>query len=520
MKKILFSLSLVAFLLVQLSAQNNVGKADDANRIAITPQVSDQQIPQGAKNLLLNKMKQICAKNGLAGDEGNPFFVMDASVDILSKELTPTAPPMHALNMTINFFIKDATGNVYSQTAFEAKGVGQNETKAYMSGIKIVNVNSGQFKAMVDQGKDKILEFYNSQCDFIISKATALQKQGNNREAIKVLKSVPPISKECYDKCMEILSTIEDTGEPEPASAAVGGNDGNGASTGSYQVEIDNQIFLVYKNSKVFGNILTLYFEFENRGADDYELSDYAYDTRIIDENGAEHKVKKLTAGGNDGATTKITILPGVPVKMECEFDKVKQVNLFEYNYNNKVFRLKDIVLVGGQSATMDNNMGNAGNTGGAVSGNAMNQSVAQPAGNASPIMLVGDVVLAHFEKRDFYSKRYLPAKVQTLASAATKGETQLIAMNNEVPQNSWTTDIIAKWHMASAQELHDGSIIIYTGDDIPDNMSEYYPGIVVMTDELYKGIVSVKGRWGDIHKVNLKSIAIVDAPALEGPSK
>ncbi len=67
-------------------AQNNQGKADDGARISITPQVSDQEIPQGAKKLLLNKMKQICAKNGLAGDGKNPFFVMDATLDILSKE--------------------------------------------------------------------------------------------------------------------------------------------------------------------------------------------------------------------------------------------------------------------------------------------------------------------------------------------------------------------------------------------------------------------------------------------------
>ncbi|MGE4288479.1 MAG: hypothetical protein AB7E36_07305 [Salinivirgaceae bacterium] len=507
MKKILLSMGLVAFIVVQLSAQNNMGKADDSERIAITPQVSDQQIPQGAKNMLINKMKQICAKNGLAGDQGNPFFVMDATVDILSKELTPTAPPMHALSMSINFFIKDATGNVYSQTAFEAKGVGQNETKAYMEGIKRVNVNSGQFKAMVDQGKEKIMEFYNSQCDFIISKATALQKQGNNREAIKVLKSVPPISKECYDKCMEILSTIEDTGEPEPVAAA-GGSDSN---VGSYKVEIDDQIFLVYKNSKVFGNKMTLYFEFENLGNTDYELSDYAYDTRIIDENGAEHKVEQITAGGKSHSTTQATIIPGVPVKMECLFPKVNKVNMFEYNYKDKVFRLKDIAIAGGTTDFAGNNSNQPANAAAPVA--------ATPAPVATSSLLVGDVVLAHFSKENFYRKRYLPAKVQTLPSAATKGETQLIVITDEVPQNSWTTDIISKWHMASPGELRDGTVVIYTDEDTPDVKNVFYPGVVVMTDELYKGIVSIKGRWGDIHKVEVKQIAIVDAPQFSGPT-
>ena len=72
---------------------------------------------------------------------------------------------------------------------------------------------------------------------------------------------------------------------------------------------------------------------------------------------------------------------------------------------------------------------------------------------------------------------------------------------------------------MAAANELHDGSVVIYTGDATPDIKSTYYPGVVVMTDELYKGIVSVKGRWGDINKVPVKQIAIVDAPQFSGPT-
>ncbi|MGD9992165.1 MAG: hypothetical protein AB7S69_02600 [Salinivirgaceae bacterium] len=507
MKKILLSIGLVAFIVVQLSAQNNMGKADDSERIAITPQVSDQQIPQGAKNMLINKMKQICAKNGLAGDQGNPFFVMDATVDILSKELTPTAPPMHALNMSINFFIKDATGNVYSQTSFNAKGVGQNETKAYMEGIKRVNVNSGQFKAMVDQGKEKIMEFYNSQCDFIISKATALHKQGNDREAIKVLKSVPPISKECYDKCMEILSTIEDPGDPEPVATTGGGESAGGTTGGATSVEIADQIFLVYKSSKVFGDKMSLYLEFENRGTSDYELTNYVYNIRIIDENGAEHKAEKAVAGGGDYYRTDITIIPGVPVKMECQFPKVNKVNMFEYKYNEKIFRIKDINLLGGSADF-------AGSGQQAAAGG--NQVSNAP---TSATYAIGDLLLAVFNNRsDFWHKEYVPAKVMSLATEATKGEYQLISLGEGTSATNWTKDIISKWHIASKEEIKDGMIVLYAEDE-PGKNTPWRPGVVVMTDELYKDVVSVKGRWREIHKVNYKWIAIIDVPVITAPN-
>lgn len=403
MKKFtLIILSITLLISSNSFAQNNAGKADDASRVSITPQVSDQQIPQGAKNMLLNKMKQICTKNGLSGDTENPFFVMDATVDILTKDLTATAPPMHALNMQVNFFIKDANGAVFSETSIEVKGVGQNETKAYMNGLQNINTSSGQYKAMVDRGKEKILEFYNSQCDFIISKAKALQKQGNDREAIKVLKSVPPVSKECYDMCMEVLATIEHVEEPVQPIVMVVNVPASTTPT-------------------------------------------------------SEVPVTSAPTGAAPAAGATVVTPAATP----------------------------------------------------------------QPAAAVvTPIMLVGDVVLAHFRGEDnFYRKEYYPAKVQTLPSTSTKGQTQLIVINNETPENSWTTDIITKWHKAAATELLDGTVVLYTSDELPDINSNYVPGVVVMSDELYKGIVSVKGWYGNVYKVGVPSIIIVDAPAYAGPS-
>nr|MDA3891989.1 hypothetical protein [Salinivirgaceae bacterium] len=338
----LIALIFSLFVSTGIMAQNNEGKADDAARISITPQVSDQKIPSGAKNLLLNKMKQICAKNGMSGDGDNPFFVMDASIDIISKELTATAPPMHALNMSINFYIKDANGAIFSETSYEAKGVGTNETKAYIAGIKNIRTTSGQFKAMVDRGKAKILEFYNSQCDFIISKAKALHKQGNNGEAIKVLKSVPPVSKECYDMCMEMMSEIEPPAE-EPAAAPSGGGSSSAAATPSAgnETEIDTDVFLVFVGGKHMGDKTILNFELQNRTSADYELNDYALDTRALDANGDEFVVESVEVAGKSGARSIATVIPGTPVDMKCHFSKMASVAMFEYKYKGRTFRLK-----------------------------------------------------------------------------------------------------------------------------------------------------------------------------------
>ncbi|MBE9467983.1 MAG: hypothetical protein IMY72_06635 [Bacteroidetes bacterium] len=204
-------------------SQNNEGKSDDVARISITPMVKDNSIPKIAQKMLINKMKQICTLNGMAGDGKNPYFTMDASVDVLSKEITPTAPPMHALYLSINLSISDKDGKVFSQTSIEVKGVGRNEAKAYIQGIKHINTRKGQYKAFIEQGKTKIIEYYNSNCDFFISTANTLNSQGYNNDAIRILYSVPPVCKECYDKCMELASQIKPTEDeataPLPVSA-------------------------------------------------------------------------------------------------------------------------------------------------------------------------------------------------------------------------------------------------------------------------------------------------------------
>lgn len=504
MKKYLVIICSIALLLSgNAIAQNNQGKADDASRIAITPSVSDQTIPQGAQNLLLNKMKQICAKNGLSGDTENPFFVMDASIDIISKELTATAPPMHALNMSINFYIKDANGAVFSETSYEAKGVGQNETKAYIAGIKNINTKSGQFKAMVERGKTKILEFYNSQCDFIISKAKALHKQGKNGEAIKVLESVPPISKECYDMCMELLAEIEPpVEEPKASSETTVSADGTGSSAMGDEKSIDDEIYLVYMGSKVMGDKLVLNFEFQNRGSKDYEFNDYALDTRALDQNGDAFKVENVKVAGTSGSRSVATIIPGTPVGMECQFAKMDAVSMFEFKYKGRTFRFKGIDISG---------------TSGAVANTSANATaLANVIGNLILKLDARVFVEVKGESR-FVWKVYSPGKIKTLASATTKGEFEIMAMGDCDSEIKWTKDIVWQWHKATKDNVKEGMLVLYAqyNSEISET-SCFYPGKVIAVDELYKNLITIKGRGGDIYKIDPGKVLIVDDSNIE----
>ena len=342
MKRLLLMIGVGLATVFAAEAQNNMGKSDDAARIALAPVIDDNAMPASAKSMLESKIRKICTLNGLAGEGSNPMFSIRATVDVLSKDLTATAPPMHALSLTVNMFIVDnATGNVFSQTSVDVKGAGQNESKAYAQAIKSLDPKRGQFKAFVEQGKNKIIEYYNSQCDMVISRATALRAQGRDGDASALLYSVPEVCKECYDRCMEIAGQTAATNQIETATGDSVAAESEVVEGENQTAEIENGVFVTFKGCKRYGNKIRLTFNIENRNKKDYEFEIYVNDLRLIDSDGNSVKMEKCKIAGQDFTwNSTATIMNGTPVTLECECAAVDLVKMFEINKDNKTYRM------------------------------------------------------------------------------------------------------------------------------------------------------------------------------------
>ena len=209
MKKIL--LSLLMIIGYNAYSQNALGKSDDAARITLAAYVPQQidKMPDAARSILANKLNQIVTQNGMGGAANNERFIITANVNVISKDLTATAPPMTALVLEVTLYIDDGfVGTKFSSTSISVKGVGESETKAYISALKGISPTNSNIQSFVGNGKSKIIEYYNSKCDFIIKEAQTLVSQNNFEEAIFKLTSVPEVCKECYDKCMDAVGPI------------------------------------------------------------------------------------------------------------------------------------------------------------------------------------------------------------------------------------------------------------------------------------------------------------------------
>jgi len=185
-------------------AQRSFGDSGDASKIFLSVYIPDQvdKMPDAGINILENKLNQIITNNGIAGGV-NSRFIITANVVMLTKDITPTSPPMQAYTLEITLYIGDAVDGIkFSSHAITVKGVGENETKAYISALRNINTSDPKYQEFINEGKNKIVNYYKSKCDNIINESKGLSAQNQFDEAILKLVSVPEICKECYDKCI------------------------------------------------------------------------------------------------------------------------------------------------------------------------------------------------------------------------------------------------------------------------------------------------------------------------------
>lgn len=209
MKRFFISIA-VALCALGIMAQNNAAKADDFGRIMLTSHLdaAKSHVPQNAARILKSKLDRIATANGMGGSTMQRFIIT-ANVNVLTQDITPTAPPMHAYTLEITFYIGDGIdGTLFSNTSVTVKGVGETQDKAFIAALKNINVKDPAFAALTSTGKTRILEYYNTQCDMILGKAESMAKMQQYDESIFTLMAIPEVCKECYDKAMAATATV------------------------------------------------------------------------------------------------------------------------------------------------------------------------------------------------------------------------------------------------------------------------------------------------------------------------
>ena len=207
MKKIIFTLLLVSFFTV--NAQQTA-KLDDFGHIVLNTYVAENNsIPAEAQKMLVTKLNQITTNNGMGGSSVNPRFIITAIVNIGTKDIVAGPPQLIAQNLVVTFFTGDAiTNTIFSSITLNIKGVGTNENKAFIDAFKNINPKNKELSTFLEEGKNKIISYYATQCDFILKKANTLAEQFKFEDAIYELMVVPETCEECYFKSKDLSNEI------------------------------------------------------------------------------------------------------------------------------------------------------------------------------------------------------------------------------------------------------------------------------------------------------------------------
>lgn len=236
MKKILTSI-IVACLGFCYACAQEPQIMDDAARIALSIYMSpSSSLPNKARAMMTDKLQKIVTKSGL-GATTNGRFIITANVRELNLEKSETAPVIYIYNLEVNMYMGDGIdGTLFSNCSVEVSGAGDSSEKAYMAAIKKLKVSDPQYQLFIDEGKRRIVEYYNTQCDFIMKEAMSMADRKEFDEAIYHLLSVPSVCKECYDKVQDASvqiykRKIENDCQLNlsQAKAAIAANDWDGA---------------------------------------------------------------------------------------------------------------------------------------------------------------------------------------------------------------------------------------------------------------------------------------------------
>ncbi len=359
MKQLNLLLILILALPIFSKGQNSEGQMNDKDRIAIGINFPDNlEIGASAERVLESKLQQMVSLNGIGSDGENTIFYLEPSIAILTSNVTGGTMPMKAIELECTVELKDnITGNSYGATSFALKGVGKSDAKAYIQALKRINPRSTQVRGFIDRSKVKILEFYNSQCGSILSKAEAMAAAGQASEAYCMLLSIPQISMECYYDCVELAKKIGK--ENDISKNACGGNVAPteaqaptteyeaDASDANITFQLNEKVSMNYVQYYIFGKKLILEFNIVNSDDEEFEfvLNQLTRNIRAFDNEGVEYSATKAIVG-EESFTWNIqkTIIPDTPVKFEIEFEKPETVKLIEFNLYDNVYKVRDLI--------------------------------------------------------------------------------------------------------------------------------------------------------------------------------
>ena len=149
-------------------------------------------IPTAANTVLYQTLSRMITEKGFTTESPTTPFVLTAHCDVLDKSNLPGPPVQTVYNLGITFYMADTyTQKKFANAYITLDGVGTGEVKSYINAFRHISANNKEILNLINTGKKKMMEYYNTQYPNIIKEAQRLVSLQNYEEALTMVLSIP-----------------------------------------------------------------------------------------------------------------------------------------------------------------------------------------------------------------------------------------------------------------------------------------------------------------------------------------
>lgn len=190
-------------------------KIEDLNKIAFGYKINDSSLSENSTIKLANKISQIINYNNylLSNDSD---FIINVKVNLIDSKIVESGLENSYIvkgGILLEIEQKDQF-NSFSSLSKQLVGVGKSEEQAINNLISNIKHNDNYFKSYLNSSNEKIINYYNNNCNSIIDKALNLSKTGNYEESLFRLMTIPEVATSCYNsaqiKSLEIFKSFKE----------------------------------------------------------------------------------------------------------------------------------------------------------------------------------------------------------------------------------------------------------------------------------------------------------------------
>ena len=233
---------------------------DNNIKLTILPPAATGDITEDASSLMVRKMMQIVAQNGIGGYGNSPVFALATVMAPTGHATTGTAPQKMITKYTITYVVANMlTGDVYASHSEDVEGVGASFTEATRNAVNDIK-NTPAIQQMLKTASERIISWYNSNPQGFKAIVEDFVSKQDYETAYALLASVPQEAKECMAYAQKRQNQVlEDMKNQKAAETLAELKNAIAAAGEKYDPMPSGYLKMIPANSKQYADASKLY---------------------------------------------------------------------------------------------------------------------------------------------------------------------------------------------------------------------------------------------------------------------